>query len=202
MAKPKLPALQPQAIMSLSAIFHHVRTVMPPELSDVDVREDIMSAWREGRLPLCACRCEWQDGKRGHPHLVAISPDNQFSKLDWSASRATQSIGSTALREMGLVEFIDIGGYGADVLELWPVANTVNGSNRGRKPLPEWDDIQVICILRFDQDGVPDNLSAFARELLDEWEKRFSQTAAPEEDTMRKHVARWAEAFARVRRAG
>ena len=68
-------------------------------------------------------------------------------------------------------------------------------SRKGRKSAPELDVIRALCDIRFYDNGVPENISPLAKDMLTEWSNRFPNKEAPEFRTMHGHVSRWAAAY-------
>jgi len=68
-------------------------------------------------------------------------------------------------------------------------------SRKGRKSPAELDVIRALCDIRFFENGLPENISPLANDMLREWSNRFPKKKAPAFRTMHGHVSRWAAAY-------
>jgi hypothetical protein len=68
----------------------------------------------------------------------------------------------------------------------------------GAKPKYDWDIIQAHCYQRFDDNGYPENVSAFCRDEIIPWcEQRYGEVGTPDMETMRPLVTKWIAAWQR-----
>jgi hypothetical protein len=68
----------------------------------------------------------------------------------------------------------------------------------GAKPQYDWDAIQARCCQWFNDDGFPDNVSAFCRDKVIPWcQEQYGEEGTPDMETLRPRVAKWVEAWQR-----
>jgi len=61
----------------------------------------------------------------------------------------------------------------------------------GRKPEFDWDALHTEFFRRIDDNGLPDNVSAFTRSLLEWYEQQFGRDKAPDFETAYDYVKKW-----------
>lgn len=68
----------------------------------------------------------------------------------------------------------------------------------GAKPKYDWDAIQARCHQWFNDNGFPDNVSAFCRDEVIPWcDKQYGEDGTPDMETLRPRVAKWVAAWQR-----
>jgi hypothetical protein len=68
----------------------------------------------------------------------------------------------------------------------------------GAKPKYDWDAIHAHCHQWFDDNGCPENVSAFCRDEIIPWcEQRYGEDGTPDMETMRPLVTKWMAAWQR-----
>ena len=68
----------------------------------------------------------------------------------------------------------------------------------GAKPKYDWDTIQAHCHQWFNDNGFPENVSAFCRDEVIPWcEQRYGEDGTPDMETLRPLVTRWIAAWGR-----
>jgi hypothetical protein len=68
----------------------------------------------------------------------------------------------------------------------------------GRRAKFDRDEVQAHCYRWCYDNGFPDNVSEFCRDIVLPWcAARYDETEVPEEETLRKYVARWIAAWER-----
>jgi hypothetical protein len=68
----------------------------------------------------------------------------------------------------------------------------------GVKPKYDWDAIQARCHQQFDDNGFPENVSAFCRDEIVPWcEQRYGESGTPDIETLRPRVTKWIAAWER-----
>jgi hypothetical protein len=67
----------------------------------------------------------------------------------------------------------------------------------GTKRQYDWDALQSECLRRLHDDGEPDNRSAYARSLLEWYERQFGADSAPDLKTLIPYLNRWVDSWRR-----
>jgi hypothetical protein len=68
----------------------------------------------------------------------------------------------------------------------------------GAKPKYDWDTIRAFCYGRFGEDGYPNNVSEFCRDVVLPWcGDRYGEAGTPDMETLRPLVTTWVDAWMR-----
>jgi len=79
-----------------------------------------------------------------------------------------------------------------------PTPSPKQGRKAGTKPKFDWDAIQAHCHQCFNDNGIPENVSAFCRDEIIPWcGEWFGEDGTPDMETLRPLVTKWIAAWQR-----
>jgi hypothetical protein len=124
--------------------------------------------------------------------------------IDWedngareNATAGAQALGIMVSREH-LLALLPAPRQGALATAGEPAPPSDQRRKAGAKPKYDWDVIQIRCYQRFNDDGFPDNVSAFCRHEVLPWcQERYGEDGTPDLETLRSYVTKWIEAWQR-----
>jgi hypothetical protein len=176
------------------------RVVSLPDNRAVD---ELTETVLNGRLPMTCRRFVIVDGKRVLDGAGVVRPDFWRDHLTLFLADGQARVRPLKALDPGEYEY----SLPAQIVrEIWRTTAPPASEPRkeqpkrkaGGKPEFDWDALHARCVWCIDENGCPDNISQFTRDLLEWCQNQFDEDATPDFETARKYVVRWIAAWERT----